>query len=267
MTIVTATISKSMVSCIKQKTMKNAIKLFALLFLSINLLSSCEEPPVEIEQKVQLKVNLNHVFGSSSNPFEIEKDFYITPLNDTFKPTTMVYHINNFELSNDNGDKLFFDNSYAMVDLADKNSFEVINKSIASDKTFNKLSFTIGVEDSTVNYDGKLNTIFASPMYWGMINGYIHFKLEGLIRGGSASTAVLHVGGYLAPYQLSKRITLNLNSSISPNNSTPIQIEMDMAKYFNGVNPIDLDVINLIHQPNDDAKKISDNWPLMFKVK
>jgi hypothetical protein len=243
--------------------MINPIKT-TLISLSTLFLWSCEETPVNLIQEVQLKVEVNHVFGSSSIPFELEKDYYLTSMGDSIKPTTLIYHINNFELSNDNGDKLLFDNSYALVDLSDKNSFEVINQSLPSDKTFNKISFTIGVEDSLVNKNGVLNTLFTSPMYWGMTNGYIHFKLEGMIKGGNTNAAVLHVGGYVEPYKLAKRITVNLANPISSAEKKTIEIEMDMAQYFKG---IDLQIINSIHQPNDDARKISDNWPLMFKAK
>ena len=225
---------------------------------------SCDTQEVTPMEEIQLKVTVNHVFGSSVIPFELEKNYYVTTMNDTIKPTTMVYHINNFELNNDNGDQLFLDNSYALVDLSAKSTFEVVNRKIPSNKSFNKLSFTIGVEDSMVNRNGILNTLFASPMYWGMINGYIHFKLEGLIQGGSSNSAVLHVGGYLPPYQLAKRVTVDLARPISSGAYTPIEMEMDMSKYFKG---IDLDSINSIHQPNEDARKISNNWPLMFQSK
>lgn len=245
--------------------MKHLIKLLTLGLFSAFLFNSCKEtPPEKPDEKIQLKVAVNHVFGSSSIPFELEKDYYVTSMGDTIKPTTMIYHINNFELSNDNGDKLAFDNSYAMVDLSDKKTFEVLDKSLASNKTFNKLSFTIGVADSIVNKDGVLNTIFTSPMYWGMTNGYIHFKLEGFIKGGTTTSAVLHVGGYVDPFKLAKRITVNLAKPISSTAGSTVLLEMDMAQYFKG---IDLDLINAIHQPNEDARKISANWPLMFSTK
>jgi hypothetical protein len=244
--------------------MKLKLKALLLILITALLFQSCDTPPVDLIQEIHLKINVNHVFGSSNVPFELEKDYYITSMNDTIKPTTMIYHINNFELSNDNGDRLAFEYSYALVDLLDKNSFALLNKTLPSNKSFSKLSFTVGVEDSLINKNGILNTLFASPMYWGMTNGYIHFKLEGLIKGGSSSTAVLHVGGYLAPFQLAKRITVNLASPISGGASIPVQLEMDMSKYFNG---IDLDMINSIHQPSEDARKISDNWPLIFQAK
>lgn len=231
-------------------------------------LQACKDKPEDTTLKGNLVVNLHHIFGSDSLNWVLNKSF-ITPLGDTFTPTTMVYHINTFTLSNDNGSTLNIPNSYALFDLQNGSNNQIINKTISNpgETSFNKISFTIGVDDSLTNLQGLLNQQFTSPMYWGMINGYIHFKLEGTTTAATNNSVVLHVGGYTEPFKLARRITLDLPQAVSLNGKTvSAEVEVDMSKYFTYANSIDLDSINLIHQPGEEARKISENWPGMFKV-
>lgn len=236
----------------------------------IVFLQSCGPDDSSPKPDKTLEIKVQHTFGSKDIPFLLNTSYAENVSGDTFTPTTLIYHINFFELSNALGDRLALDANapYRMVDLADPNSLKVMQTTIKADsKIFTSLSFTLGVEDSLTNDQGLLNSIFTSPMYWGMINGYIHHKVEGNLHSKPSKSVVLHVGGFLSPYKLARRITIPLSEplDLSKGNAS-LTILKDMQKYFDGTNKINLNTVNLIHQPGDDAKLIADNWSGMFAV-
>jgi len=114
---------------------------------------------------------------------DLNKKFYVTDLGDSLKISTLIYHINNFSFGI-NGNKEMKNQGYFMVDEELGESKKISFSLGESEGTLSKLNFTIGVEDSTVNETGALNPIFLNPMYWGMVQGYINFKLEVLNEPG-----------------------------------------------------------------------------------
>lgn len=249
----------------KQK-FKHTIKV-ATLFSLFTFMYSCGPDNPDPEPDKSLEIKINHVFGDVSTAFSLNTPVFDVISGDTFTPTTLVYHINNFELSKTSGGSVKLDEAqpYRMVDLSDAGSLSPIKLSLKDKGPFNSISFTLGVEDSAANAEGKLNSVFTSPMYWGMINGYIHYKLEGNLHSTPAKSVVLHVGGYMNPYKLSRRITVNFNEPLDLAKGDALStLYLNMQKYFDGVNKIDMNNINLIHQPGDDALKIADNWQGMF---
>lgn len=249
--------------------MKKLTFLLSLSFLlSVYSLESCGPDHPDPKPPKNVKIQIHHIFGNDSTPFKLNGAYIEKISGDTFTPTTLVYHINHFELSNASGDiiRLSKDNPYRMIDLADESSLLTINESFGEPKnSFTTLSFYIGVEDSLTNDQGLLNSVFTSPMYWGMINGYIHFKLEGNLHTQPQKSVVLHVGGYMEPYKLARKITIPLNSPLDfSKGDALLTIDVDLQRYFDGVNKINMNTVNLIHQPGDDAAKIADNWSGMF---
>lgn len=239
---------------------------FAILLGFIPFIHACDppDPPGKPDTK-ELSIRIKHVFNDTSTLFRLNGS-YIDPVSgDTLVPTTLQYHINQFELKTESGKTIALTPKYLMFDLESGPDQILLRTMPETDEKISSISFTLGVEDSSVNASGYLNTIFTAPMYWGMINGYIHYKFEGNLLSNPPITVVLHAGGYLEPYKLSRRITMNLKQAIDLSASNQrVTLYSDFSKYLKGVNSIDLKTVNLIHQPNEDARKIADNWQGMY---
>ncbi|MBI1305519.1 MAG: hypothetical protein GC181_02765 [Bacteroidetes bacterium] len=239
-----------------------AFGLAALLF-SISL-SGCDDDPKPIDTDPhKITVTMNHVWGSSALHLE---DWNTTSNNDSFQLTKLIYHINNFELIDADGNATPADEKWFMVN-SEENMNPTFTMGDLDNKEFTAIRFTIGVEDSTVNADGMLNSLFTDPMYWGMANGYINFKLEGKSPSATSQGVVLHVGGYLFPNMAIAHVTVNFDSGkilSSQLGKNKLTLNADLSEYFHSPNTIDLAQINLIHMPGEDAIKISENWQTMF---
>jgi hypothetical protein len=248
----------------KNNTIMRKLSYFLLAALSLSAvtLQSCDDkpdpPPPAVTE--ELSVKMTHSFGSED--LELNGKYYLTENQDSFQLTTLIYHINNFKLYKADGSVVepAEDRRYFMVDYANDEA-PVFNLG-KIDGSFNAIEFTLGVLDSTVNATGALSDLFFDPMYWGMANGYIGFKLEGNSPSVSNEAVVLHAGGYLEPYKVGNTIKIELGSSELKNSigNTQANLNMDLSKYFYGPNTISLDTVNLIHKPNDMAVKISENW-------
>jgi hypothetical protein len=210
-----------------------------------------------------LKINMDYVWGDQ--PLEFNSTYYTTPLGDSFQPTLLKFHINHFKLSG--GDKMTEpSNNYGLLNATmDEGQSITLNDLNAG--SYESLAFTLGVADSTENYDGKLNEIFISPMFWGMLNGYINVKVEGNSPNVEKDgTVLLHIGGYTPPFALNHPFVFNRNINIEAEKTSEIMLKFDLKQFFTGPNDIDLSEINLIHMPNEDAKKIADNWANMLEL-
>ena len=236
--------------------------LFIGLFSIAPFLQSCDDKPEPPPPAVteELSVKMTHSFGTED--LEINGKYYLTENQDSFQLTTLIYHINNFKLYKTDGSFVEPDEEhrYFMVDFSNDEA-PVFNLG-EIDGSFNAVEFTLGVLDSTVNATGALSDLFFDPMYWGMANGYIGFKLEGNSPSVSNEAVVLHTGGYLKPFVVGNTIKIDLGTSELKNaiGNTQVNLNMDLSKYFYGPNVISLDTVNLIHKPNDMAVKIAENW-------
>jgi|GEM_PF-1761659 len=238
------------------------------LFLGLVLLiASCDDedakpdPPTLPTYDVQIKIN--HLFGADA--LELNQTKYITANKDTVGITRWMYHINKFVFFGDSG-TVYRPDLYFLIDAENSESLTLTFDSL-DHMAFDSIQFNVGVVDSADNYDGILNSMFTDPMYWGMINGYINMKLEGESNSVVAdSVFLLHIGGYSGNYKLGHTVGMSLQGNKLQNKlgSNTLTIDVDLAEYFTNPNTIDLSTSNLIHQPNDQAKEISDNWPSMF---
>lgn len=246
--------------------MKRSKIFLALLLPLLGIgLSACntEEPKPQDLPQYGIIVNIGHSWAEQD--LEINGPYYITEDGDSFQLTKLIYHVNNFKFYNSNGDVLQDKGDYFMVDLEDGMDHTFSFGTVEGD--IDSVSFTIGVSDSAVNANGDLATLFTDPMYWGMINGYINFKLEGVSPSVGNNAVVLHVGGYLEPYMNSKDIGFTFNTPVKTDlGSNEIDMELDLSKYFYGPNTIHLDSTHMIHSPNDASRMIVENWGDMVSL-
>lgn len=252
--------------------MRNQIKFslnrvyVVILMAAFSFLNACDpvDPPIT-PQKNELSLRVKHVFSDTSTLFQLNHAYKDPVSGDSIIPTTLQYHINHFELKTESGKTISLSPTYLMFDLESGPDQILLTSRPETDEKITAISFILGVEDSAVNASGYLNTIFTAPMYWGMINGYIHYKFEGNLMSNPPITVVLHAGGYLEPYKLSRKITIQLKQPVDLSNANQmVTFYSDFSKYLKGTHTIDLKTVNLIHQPSEDARKIADNWQGMY---
>jgi len=242
----------------------NPIKLTGAFLLTLVLfITSCnpDDPEPMPPPEYPMQITVDHLFNG--NPLLLNGDYDTTVNGDSFQLTKLIYHINNFTFYK-NGSPIFEDDGYFMVDLENPESltFELG----LMDGRADSMSFYLGIADSTTNAEGLLNAMFTDPMYWGMINGYINFKLEGNSPVVDNGAVVLHVGGYTGNTKNFQKIGLDLSASepASELGGNNVNLQMELANYFTGPNLIDLSVTNLVHSPTGDAVLIAENWADLF---
>ena len=139
-----------------------------------------------------------------------------------------------------------------MIDATDSNSFIILENEFFM---YDEIRFNIGV-DSLTNvsgiFEGDLDP--ANGMYWTWQSGYINIKLEGTSRLCPArkNKFYWHIGGYTPPFNLLRKVALKTNGKVS------IQLE----KLFE---EIDISVVYQIMSQNENAVKIADRLPSLFK--
>ncbi len=235
--------------------MKNFWILAAFLFVV-----GCDEDPPEVKPAVE--VNINHTWNGES--LSLNK-WYTTEQTDSFMPTVFIYHLNNVVLVTESGKEMAYDD-WHLVNYSQGNysmKFDDLD-----DNKIKSIKFTIGVEDSAVNWNGTLNAVFTDPMYWGMAMGYINFKLEGnSMIDGTEGLAYYHIGGYTATNQTARNITLDLPKSIEmAPGSNVLNIDMNLADFFSSPNAIDIATTNDVQRVGPDAVRIAENFDSMFSV-
>jgi hypothetical protein len=95
------------------------------------------------------------------------------------------------------------------------------------------VSFILGVDSATQSagaLDGELDPL--KGMYWTWQSGYIHFKLEGMIRqaDGNEQKITLHLGGYRSPNNSIQKISLLSSESLSA-----VTLELDLIDLIENV--------------------------------
>jgi len=243
---------------IRPKLVSNVFVLMCILAFS-----HCkDDDPEYFPVNNSVFVQLSHQFGSDD--LKLAGPYYVTSVSDSFQPTTIIYHINDFALIDQNNKTRKITNKYFMADLSNPKTLDIELGQFEPVK-YKAIEFTIGVADSLTNVNGLINHLFTAPMYWAMSSGYINFKLEGNSPNAPQNSVAMHVGGYLEPYKLSRRIHIDFTEGLdTEKGNATVTIKVDLAKYFNGMSQIKLSEIHLIHAPGDDAKKIADNIPAMF---
>ncbi len=250
-------------SIMTRRLAKTALN-WTLIAIGAFIFSGCDDDPPPIDHNTnELTISLNHQWDGEDLQLN---SWYTTFNSDSFMPTKLVYHINNFVFMDASGGQYSLSNTWFMVN-SEETLKPTFKTNTISDRQLTSVKFTIGVSDSATNASGALNTIFTDPMYWGMANGYINFKLEGKSPSVSNEGVILHTGGYLAPYIATAEVEIffpsggEVSGNLGTNNLT---LNVDLAEYFDNPNLIDLSTTNEIHAPSDEAVTISKNWPSMF---
>lgn len=240
--------------------------LLSILFFLLFFADSCtDEDPKPFKQQVNLEVQ--HYWGDSVmvlNHTYFRKEPSYT---DTITPTKLIYHINHLTLFTEDSLRIDAKHDYYMFNseengmLPEPISFttplEGVKYYVCA------MEFTIGVADSATSASNLLGSRFISPMYWGMIQGYINFKFEAVTPG--PGTIIYHIGGYLKPYKNSRRVRVNFDKPYLLNRENALNLKVDLLKLFSSKNILDLKTVHHVEVPNDNSVLIADNIAEMFR--
>ena len=182
---------------------------------------------------------------------------------ETYIISKLKYYVSNVRFES-GGKKLMNTNVY-LIDATKQNNILIK----APSKKITVISFLLGV-DSTLNCSGAQSGALdpLNDMFWTWNNGYIFFKMEG---NSDVSTADLkrieqHIGGFKGANKTMRRIYLPFKNAALLNQKRLV-IQLDIDKYWNGVNKIKIAEMPVVALPGTQAKNVADNFAGMFSIK
>jgi hypothetical protein len=208
---------------------------FALLLVSCESNTTSSEPTNE---KVTLSVTINHSFGQET--VDPEVSMHTNSSGNEIKFSKLHYLLTNFVLVNSNGKEIIMDSSAAYINLADgRVTFELPD--IPEDE-YTELRFLLGVDSSTNHQNpnlfaasSPLNPII-NNLYWDWMDGFIFCSVEGYhFKDGQMKGAfAYHIG---LDENLMK---INIKNKFKVKKGTPLELNFDLATYFESPNVINI---------------------------
>jgi hypothetical protein len=204
-------------------------------------------------------------------PLILDSMEYVNLFDEPYNITKLKYYISNITVNNLK-QSFAEPGSYHLLDESNPASLSFNFDAAAN--TYNSISFTIGV-DSIKNVSGAQTGTLdpANGMFWTWNSGYIFFKLE----GRSALSPIInnkieyHIGGYAAPNNALKRVTLQLPAGkmlqVQAGKTSEIFIAADIDKLWQSPHDLRIAVTAVTMTPGTAAIKIADNYSKIFSVK
>ncbi|MEP6713265.1 MAG: MbnP family protein [Ferruginibacter sp.] len=203
-------------------------------------------------------------FLNIANKKKIERDStYQNTFGEAYTISKLKYYISNVRLNNFEEPE-----SYHLIDAFSSDSFSIALPA----GSYTNISFLLGV-DSIKNCSGAQSGALdpLNDMFWTWNSGYVMFKLEGT---SASSTADLHrieqhIGGYKGNYKTMREINLSLTANpiiITADKSQNLTIEINLDKYWQGINDIKIAALPVLTTAGEKAGKAADNFPGMFSV-
>ncbi len=193
----------------------------------------------------------------------LNDSIYTNIFKENFTVTKLKYYVSNIQFVND---KIIKPNKSVYLIDASKNN--VLKVPVYYTK-ITGVSFWLGV-DSIDNCSGAQSGALdpLNDMFWTWNNGYIMFKLEGKSNSSKADNNRIehHIGGYKGANKTMRKIFLPVDENyFKKNNSITIQLNLD--KYWKGLNELLISETPVITAPGEKAKKAADNFEGMFLIK
>ena len=230
-------------------------KLFFLLLCMVSQ-SGC------VAQKKQLSIPI--IFENICKEEEnILNKNLVNAFAENYTITKFKYYVSNIKFVTDK--KIKNTAGVYLIDASKKNIISII---VPSEKV-SGISFLLGV-DSILNCSGAQSGALdpLNDMFWTWNNGYIFFKLEG---SSDVSTADLkriehHIGGFKGSKKTMREIYLPINNPALLKQKKLV-IQLDIDKYWNGINKIRIAETPVVALPGIKAKNVADNFAGMFSIK
>lgn len=201
-------------------------------------------------------------------PLKLDSLTYKNELGQNYTVSKFKYYISNVCLEKQDSSEVRFNESYLV------NEEEPQSKNIAitgiHEGNYTAINFIIGV-DSIHNcsraQEGALDPVNA--MFWAWNTGYIFLKMEGKSTASKSPGNLLefHIGGYKAPYNCIRKVTLHLDKGIilSNDKTSTIKIKADLSEMFKTPTAIDFSNISSVTDFHN-ATTMADNYKNMFSI-
>ncbi|MBC7862301.1 MAG: hypothetical protein IAF38_04950 [Bacteroidia bacterium] len=223
-----------------------------LLFITGNLLFS--------QSAKKLQLTFNPTFNNSA--LNLSDSSYTSNRSDSLQIETLKFYISEIELLNDNKVVWKEENSFHLIDAAEKKTLSNF-LNLPTELIYNKIKFNLGI-DSVTNVAGAMGGDLdpTKGMYWTWQSGYVNFKLEGNSLQNAdgikeKKSFQFHLGGYMKPFYPLQTITLNVTEKDS------IKINLDAEKI---ISVIDLQKQHHIMSPCKEAVMLSEKIAKIFSV-
>lgn len=214
-----------------------------------------------------LLININSVVKDQA--LVLKDSLYTNAAGQPFNVTAFKYYLSNFTLTNADKKTITLTNNYYLVNEADSNSKKLLITGIP-DGSYTSVSFLIGV-DSLHNVSGAQTGALdvLNGMFWSWNSGYIMAKMEGTSSASSATANLLqfHIGGFSAPYNALRTVTLALaQPQVWSGGTHTVRMKADVYTWFDVPNQINFKELPVTMEPNANAVKIADNYSQMFTI-
>ena len=243
--------------------LKTVIRI-ALCVVGISAVSSFSTP-VEV---AKLNISIEHFAGTSL--LDLDNGEYKNALGQAFTVSRFRYYLSNIKLKNANGSD-FETKEYFLVDETETDSKKLILTNVPEGH-YNSISFVVGV-DSTHNCSGAQSGALdpVNGMFWTWNTGYIFLKLEGHANTSTSPGHIFeyHIGGYAAPNNCIRRVTLQLGSSglnIEKGKVNNLLLKADILNILKGPKTVDFSKLSSVTDFHN-ATTIADNYADMFSIK
>ena len=230
-------------------------KLFFLLLCMVSQ-SGC------LAQKKQLSIPI--IFENICKEEEnILNKNLVNAFAENYTITKFKYYVSNIKFVTDK--KIKNTAGVYLIDASKKNIISII---VPSEKV-SGISFLLGV-DSILNCSGAQSGALdpLNDMFWTWNNGYIFFKVEGNSANSKADLHRIehHIGGFKGINKTMTEIYLPINSKVLFKRKKLV-IQLDIDKYWNGINKLKIAEMPVIATPGTPAKYAANNFTGMFSIK
>lgn len=222
---------------LKKYNMKNIV---ALMILSVILFASCDNTPEPGDVTISLKQTVG------DKDFVLDQMIYQTNAGHPFSISRLRYYLSDFTLHNSNSEENnYHKEMYHLYDKENPDSYQFTLEAVPAG-TYDKITFTFGLDDEKNVDDGLDNTVANQNMIWPIPgdHGYHYMKYEG--RYDSLGTGVIkNFNTHLGATQNNQNyfnVTIDLPSKIKVDNNTwNIDLNMDLLEWYQ--NPNDYDFV------------------------
>ena len=229
---------------------------FSFLLLSMIMATTC----IGQKKALSLPIIFEAICKGENN---ILNKKLVNDFGENYSITKLKYYLSNVKF--ETGEKRKNINQVYLIDVSKKNLFSIKVPS----KNIIGISFLLGI-DSSLNCSGAQSGALdpLNDMFWTWNNGYIFFKVEGTADSSKADLHRIehHIGGFKGVNKTMREIYLPINNKDLLKNKTLV-VQLDIDKYWNGINKLNFAELPVIAIPNAQAKNAADNFNNMFSIK
>ena len=227
-----------------------------LIFMAVVISYSC------FSQKKTVRIPVSfEVIYKGSDSFLNRK--LINDFGENYSISKLKYYVSNIKFETKE-----ITNNQSNIFLIAASKQNIISVLVPA-KKITGISFLLGV-DSALNCSGAQSGALdpLNDMFWTWNNGYIFFKLEGSSDASNADLKRIehHIGGFKGTNKSMRSIYLPINNPALLKQKNLV-IQLDIDKYWNGLNKIKIAETPVITVPGILAKNAADNFAGMFFIK